>query len=132
MKMMVPDGQPLAGMVHHKVHDTKWTEVPMLPHLDPYLRALHRPSTAATLNLAAVAAQGARLFAPYDKEVAQRLLAAGQKAWLAAAANPVLFAPGSDGLQGAATMATTTFPMKPIGPRPSYTLAREKPVISPR
>ncbi|WP_426235155.1 glycoside hydrolase family 9 protein [Pararhizobium sp. DWP1-1-3] len=100
MKMMVPDGQPLAGMVHHKVHDTKWTGVPMLPHLDPELRALHRPSTAATLNLAAVAAQGARLFAPYDREFAQRLLAAGQKAWLAAAANPVLFAPDSDGLQG--------------------------------
>ncbi|WP_455270739.1 glycoside hydrolase family 9 protein [Rhizobium herbae] len=100
MKMIVPDGQPLAGMVHHKVHDTKWTEVPMLPHLDPELRALHRPSTAATLNLAAAAAQGARLFAPYDKDFAQRLLAAGQKAWLAAAANPVLFAPGSDGLQG--------------------------------
>ncbi|WP_428425657.1 glycoside hydrolase family 9 protein [Pararhizobium sp.] len=100
MKMMVPDGQPLAGMVHHKVHDIKWTGVPMLPHLDPQLRALHRPSTAATLNLAAVAAQGARLFAPYDREFAQRLLAAGQKAWLAAAANPVLFAPGSDGLQG--------------------------------
>lgn len=100
MKMMVPDGQPLAGMVHHKVHDTKWTEVPMLPHLDPYLRALHRPSTAATLNLAAVAAQGARLFAPYDRDFAQRLLAAGRKAWLAAAAHPLLFAPGSDGLQG--------------------------------
>ncbi|MCW0001635.1 glycoside hydrolase family 9 protein [Pararhizobium sp. YC-54] len=100
MKMMVPDGQLLAGMVHHKVHDTKWTEVPMLPHLDPYLRALHRPSTAATLNLAAVAAQGARLFAPYDRDFAQRLLAAGQKAWLSAATNPVLFAPGSDGLQG--------------------------------
>ncbi|MDW5312797.1 glycoside hydrolase family 9 protein [Rhizobium sp. PL01] len=100
MKMMVPDGQPLAGMAHHKVHDTKWTEIPMLPHLDPQLRALHRPSTAATLNLAAVAAQGARLFAPYDKEFAQRLLAAGQKAWLAAAAHPALFAPTSDGLQG--------------------------------
>lgn len=100
MKMMVPDGQPLAGMVHHKVHDTKWTEVPMPPHLDPELRALHRPSTAATLNLAATAAQGARLFAPYDAVFSKQLLAAAQKAWLAAAANPVLYAPDSDGHQG--------------------------------
>ncbi|CAN7303789.1 glycoside hydrolase family 9 protein [Pararhizobium sp. LjRoot235] len=100
MKMMVPDGQPLAGMVHHKVHDTRWTDVPMLPHLDPEERALHRPSTAATLNLAAVAAQGARLFAPYDTAFSEKLLAAASKAWLAAAANPVLYAPRSDGLQG--------------------------------
>ena len=25
LKMQVPDGQPLAGMVHHKVHDVEWT-----------------------------------------------------------------------------------------------------------
>ncbi|MEK1926803.1 MAG: glycoside hydrolase family 9 protein [Rhizobium giardinii] len=100
MKMTVPDGHPLAGMAHHKVHDTKWTGVPMLPHLDPEERALHRPSTAATLDLAAAAAQGARLFAPYDAAFAEKLLAAAKKAWLAAAANPVLYAPRSDGLQG--------------------------------
>jgi endoglucanase len=107
MKMMVPDGQPLAGMVHHKVHDTKWTNVPMLPHLDPELRALHRPSTAATLNLAAAAAQGARLFAPYDEAFSETLLAAAKKAWLAAASNPVLFAPDSDGLQGGGDYSDT-------------------------
>ncbi|WP_425348847.1 glycoside hydrolase family 9 protein [Pararhizobium antarcticum] len=100
MRMMVPDGQPLAGMVHHKIHDTEWTGLPMLPHLDPKLRVLHRPSTAATLNLAAAAAQGARLFASYDAAFAQRLLEAAKKAWLAAAANPVLYAPQSDGGQG--------------------------------
>ncbi|WEZ82888.1 glycoside hydrolase family 9 protein [Rhizobium sp. 32-5/1] len=100
MKMMVPDGQPLAGMVHHKMHDAEWTGVPMLPHLDPKLRVLHRPSTAATLNLAAAAAQGARLFSSYDAAFADHLLAASKKAWLAAAANQVLYAPQSDGLQG--------------------------------
>ncbi|MCV9961367.1 glycoside hydrolase family 9 protein [Pararhizobium sp. BT-229] len=100
MKMMVPDGQPLAGMVHHKVHDTKWTGVPMLPHLDPELRALHRPSTAATLNLVAAAAQGARLFAPYDEAFSKKLLAAAEKAWRAATLHPALYAPNSDGLQG--------------------------------
>nr|WP_275784042.1 glycoside hydrolase family 9 protein [Rhizobium gei] len=100
MKMTVPDGEPLAGMVHHKVHDTQWTGLPMLPHLDPELRALHRPSTAATLNLAAAAAQGARLFAPYDPEFSARLLNAGKNAWRAAATSPVLYAPSSDGRQG--------------------------------
>ncbi|OLP59427.1 endoglucanase [Xaviernesmea oryzae] len=100
LKMMVPDGAPLAGMVHHKVHDTKWTQVPMLPAADPMERALHRPSTAATLAFAAVAAQGARLFAPYDEGFAKRLSAAAVKAWKAAGDNPVLYAPTSDGQQG--------------------------------
>ncbi|OLP57237.1 endoglucanase [Rhizobium rhizosphaerae] len=100
LKMMVPDGQPLAGMVHHKVHDTRWTAVPMLPAADPMERALHRPSTAATLAVAAAAAQGARLFGAYDAAFAARLSQAAQKAWKAAGANPVLYAPVSDGQQG--------------------------------
>ncbi|MDQ0321283.1 endoglucanase [Pararhizobium capsulatum DSM 1112] len=100
LKMIVPDGQPLAGMVHHKVHDTAWTVLPLLPHMDAQERALHRPSTAATLDFAATAAQGARLFAAYDDDFSQKLLTAAKKAWLAAAANPVLYAPTSDGLQG--------------------------------
>ncbi|NRQ15712.1 glycoside hydrolase family 9 protein [Ensifer sesbaniae] len=100
LRMMVPDGQPLAGMVHHKVHDIAWTAVPMLPGDDPQPRALHRPSTAATLDVAAVAAQGARLFAGPDPTFSARLLAAARKAWVAANANPTLFAPRSDGLAG--------------------------------
>ena len=42
---------------------------------DPQPRELHPPSTAATLNLAAAAAQCARLFAPYDAAFAARCLA---------------------------------------------------------
>ncbi|MGH9119843.1 MAG: glycoside hydrolase family 9 protein [Acidimicrobiales bacterium] len=45
------------------------------------MRELHRPSTGATLNLAAVAAQGARLYRDYDPSFADRLLAAGRVAW---------------------------------------------------
>lgn len=100
LRMMVPDGEPLAGMVHHKVHDIAWTAVPMLPSDDPQPRALYRPSTAATLDIAAVAAQGARLFADQDPTFSERLLAAARKAWVAANANPALFAPTSDGLAG--------------------------------
>ncbi|CAN7535138.1 glycoside hydrolase family 9 protein [Rhizobium sp. LjRoot30] len=100
LKMVVPEGDPLAGMAYHKVHDVQWTGLPLLPHLDPQPRALHRPSTAATLNLAAVAAQGARLFRPYDAAFADRLLVAAREAYEAARRHPDLFAPVSDGRQG--------------------------------
>lgn len=100
LRMMVPDGEPLAGMVHHKIHDTAWTAAPMLPGDDPQPRALYRPSTAATLDVAAVAAQGARLFAEHNPTFSARLLSAARKAWVAANANPALLAPKSDGFGG--------------------------------
>ncbi|MDQ0425840.1 glycoside hydrolase family 9 protein [Cellulomonas iranensis] len=93
MRMQVPAGQPLAGMVHHKVHDVDWTGLPLLPADDPQPRRLHRPSTAATLNFAAVAAQGARLWEQYDPEFAADLLAAGRVAYDAAVAHPDLLQP---------------------------------------
>ncbi|MCX8281922.1 glycoside hydrolase family 9 protein [Phyllobacterium sp. 0TCS1.6C] len=93
LKMVVPDGEPLAGMVHHKVHDTQWTGPPMLPHLDPKARALYAPSTAATLNLAAAAAQGARLFQRHDPAFAAILRKAAEKAWAAARRHPAIYAP---------------------------------------
>lgn len=96
LKMQVPAGQPLAGMVHHKVHDESWTGPPMYPHVDPKPRSLHRPSTAATLNLAAAAAQGARVLRPYDAAFADRLTAAAERAYTAALANPTLYAPTAD------------------------------------
>ena len=58
---------------------------------------LYRPSTAATLNLAAAAAQGARLFVAYDRPFAERLLAAARTAYAAAKATPALYAPAADG-----------------------------------
>jgi endoglucanase len=100
LAMQVPDGQPLAGMVHHKVHDNEWTWLPQMPHTDPKVRWLHRPSTAATLNLAAAAAQAARLYAPYDRAFAGRLLRASQRAWVAAREHRPLYAPLADGYKG--------------------------------
>ncbi|MGI5245781.1 glycoside hydrolase family 9 protein [Dactylosporangium sp. CA-139066] len=102
LRMQVPAGQPLAGMVHHKVHDQNWTGLPLDPAADPQPRELHPPSTAATLNLAATAAQGARLFAPYDKAFANKLLAAARTAYSAALAHPAVYAPASDGNGGGA------------------------------
>ena len=93
LSMQVPADQTLGGMAFHKIQDVTWTGVPLDPAADPKARRLHRPSTAATLNLAAAAAQGARLFAQFDPTFAAKLLAASQAAWDAAVAHPDLFAP---------------------------------------
>jgi endoglucanase len=90
--MQVPEGQPLAGMAHHKVHDAAWTALPLRPDQDQQPRYLYPPSTAATLNLAAVAAQAARVFKPIEPAFAQTCLKAAQRAYRAALAHPDLFA----------------------------------------
>lgn len=100
LKMQVSDGRAYAGMAHHKVHGAKWSTFPLMPGDDNVTRVLHRPSTAATLNLAASAAMGARLFAPYDVEYAKKLLNAAQKAYVAARKVPDLIAPKTDGSHG--------------------------------
>ncbi|MFE0451222.1 glycoside hydrolase family 9 protein [Streptomyces sp. NPDC058914] len=102
LKMQVPDGRPLAGMAHHKVHDQQWTGLPLLPSDDPQKRELHPPTTAATLNLAATAAQAARLYKPYDKAFAARALTAARKAWTAALAHPDVLADPNDATGGGA------------------------------
>ncbi|MBN9374519.1 MAG: glycoside hydrolase family 9 protein [Cellulomonas sp.] len=96
VRMQVAPGLRLAGMVHHKLHDERWTPLPTLPALDPQRRFVHRPSTAATLNLAAVAAQVARLMAVADPEYAARMLEVARTAYRAARANPVLLAPDTN------------------------------------
>ncbi|GAA1173468.1 endoglucanase [Kitasatospora gansuensis] len=102
LKMQVPEGHPLAGMAHHKIHDEKWTGLPLLPSDDPQKRELHPPSTAATLNLAATAAQAARLYRPYDPAFAAKALQAARTAWTAALAHPDLYASANDGTGGGA------------------------------
>ncbi|HYN92982.1 MAG TPA: glycoside hydrolase family 9 protein [Pilimelia sp.] len=102
LSMQVPAGQTLAGMAHHKIHDANWTGLPLLPHLDPQQRELHPPSTAATLNLAATAAQSARVFKKYDRAFAARNLAAARTAWAAAKANPERYADPADANGGGA------------------------------
>ncbi|WP_055535611.1 glycoside hydrolase family 9 protein [Streptomyces graminilatus] len=102
LKMQVPAGQPLAGMAHHKIHDEKWTGLPLLPSDDPQKRELHPPTTEATLNLAATAAQAARLYRPYDRAFAARALTAARKAWTAALAHPAVHADPNDATGGGA------------------------------
>lgn len=96
LKMQVPAGNPRAGMVHHKMHDESWTALGLAPHSDPMKRYLKPPSTAATLNLAATAAQAARIWKTIDPAFAQKCLTAAETAWTAAQANPAVYAPGND------------------------------------
>lgn len=80
------------GLVHHKVHDERWTALPTPPHLDQETRYLSYPSTAATLNLAAVAAQCSRVFSGVDEDYAGRCLAAAEAAYAAAKRYPDILA----------------------------------------
>jgi endoglucanase len=112
LKMQVPDGTRLAvpvgvkraapglkfaeidasGMAHHKVADEKWTGLPLAPHEDTERRQLFPPSTSATLNLAATAAQCARLWRDIDDAFAGRCLSSAERAWQAARRNPEVYA----------------------------------------
>ncbi|KAK3674353.1 hypothetical protein LTR78_005822 [Recurvomyces mirabilis] len=106
MKMQVPyNSTPqlfngsyidMSGLAHHKMHDNQWTPLPTDPSQDPKRRELHRPSTAAALNLAAAAAMAARLFKPFDAAFARKALNAAQTAYAAALKHPAILAPGTD------------------------------------
>lgn len=86
----------MSGMAHHKMHDNQWTPLPTNPSQDPKRRELHRPSTAATLNLAAVGAMAARSFAKVDGAFSQQCLQAATTAYAAAMKNPAILAPSTD------------------------------------
>ncbi|HEX6259302.1 MAG TPA: glycoside hydrolase family 9 protein, partial [Woeseiaceae bacterium] len=79
------------GMAHHKIGDENWTAVPTPPHLDDQRRVLYPVSTAATLNLAATAAQCARIWREIDPAFADRCLAAAELAYAAAERNPNIY-----------------------------------------
>lgn len=92
LKMQIEPGSEKAGLVYHKVHDNYWTPLGQAPQQLSSTRYLHPPSTAATLNLAAVAAQAARIWREIDPEFAERCRVAAVRAWNAANRYPKLFA----------------------------------------
>ncbi|MBB5715131.1 endoglucanase [Sphingomonas aerophila] len=110
LSMQIPDGarlkvpvDPMAakpvfqeidagGLAHTKVADEHWTALPTAPAEDKEPRWLYPPSTAATLNLAAVAAQAARVYRASDPAFADTALKAAQRAWAAAERHPKLVA----------------------------------------
>ena len=80
-----------SGMAHHKVGDAHWTKLPTPPQSDPEPRLLYPPSTAATLNLAATAAQCARIWRTIDPVYSARCLDAARRAFDAAVRNPAVY-----------------------------------------
>jgi endoglucanase len=87
LSMQVPQGESLEGMAHHKVHSDEWDAIPVTPAAaNPHL--LHRPSTAATLNLAATAAQCARIFSTSNPGLADDCLQTAETAYAAAQQTP--------------------------------------------
>lgn len=101
LKMMVADGQ-YKGMAYHKAHDEKWTALGIAPADDEMKRIVKPPTTAATLNLAACAAQSARLWKGIDDDFADKCLDAAKKAYEAAKKNPKMFAPLDEAIGGGA------------------------------
>src|SRR5262249_61764363 len=63
------------------------------PREDPGPRFLHPVSTSSTLDLAANAAQAARIWHGIDKAFAEKCLKAAERAWVAAKANPAAYSP---------------------------------------
>ena len=83
-----------SGMAHHKLADERWTSLPLAPHEDRETRFLYPPATGATLNLAATAAQCARVWRETDPAFSARCLAAAERAYAAARRNPEVLAVG--------------------------------------
>ena len=83
-----------SGMAHHKMASIRWTALPTAPHLDPEPRVVYPPTTGATLNLAANAAQCARIWRDIDPAFSARCLSAAERAWAAAQRNPEVYAVG--------------------------------------
>ena len=102
LKMIVPEGHEYAGMVHHKIHDDKWTALAVAPADDTKERILKPPTTAATLNLAAVMAQAYRLWKDIDPSFADKCLEASKNAYTAAKAHPDMYAPFDEAIGGGA------------------------------
>ena len=93
--MLVQDGD-YKDMAYHKVHDDKWTGLGLDPKDDKQKRYLMPPSTAATLNLAACAAQSARLWKPYDEAFSEKCLDVAKRCYEAAKKHPNEYAPNKE------------------------------------
>jgi len=76
--------EDVSGMVFHSVYDEKWTNIPTAPARNTERRLLSYPTSAATFNFAAVAAQCSRIFKSVDPDYAQKCLDKAKTAWNAA------------------------------------------------
>lgn len=101
LKMIVQDGE-YENMAYHKVHDIKWTALGLAPADDKEERIIKPPTTAATLNLAAVCAQASRLWKEYDPVFAEKCLDAAEDAYEAAEEHSNVYAPLDQSIGGGA------------------------------
>lgn len=82
--VLTPAMTDISGLVHHKAADNVWGAIPQRPHEDHSDRALYPPSITATLNLAAVGAQCARIYRDIDPSYTDQCLTAARRAYAAA------------------------------------------------
>ncbi|MCQ2433731.1 MAG: glycoside hydrolase family 9 protein [Oscillospiraceae bacterium] len=94
------------NMVYHKLHDHKWTGLATKAwdYEDEWgtKRIVKPPSVCATLNVAACAAQAARLWKGIDDSFADECLENAKLTYEAAKANPKLYAPLDQAIGGGA------------------------------
>ncbi|MCO1653934.1 glycoside hydrolase family 9 protein [Pseudonocardia sp. S2-4] len=121
LRMQVPAGDPLAGTAFHRVHGTTWSPRPGRPEDDPTERVLHRPSTTATLHLAAVAARGARAFAWRTRTTRPGCWPRPAPRTPPRTATPTCSPRTTAARSAAAPTPTTTPQTTSTGPRPSCT-----------
>lgn len=100
-KMMVQSGD-YEGMVYHKVHDEKWTALALAPADDKEKRIIKPPTTAATLNVSACAAQASRLWKGIDDDFSAKCLEMAKKTYEAAKKHPEMYAPLDEAIGGGA------------------------------
>ena len=100
-KMIVSSGD-YEGMVYHKAHDETWTGLGIAPADDTKKRIIKPPTTAAALNLAACAAQAARLWKGIDDSFANECLENARKCYAAAKKHPDMYAPLDESVGGGA------------------------------
>ena len=100
LKLQVPKGNAFEGTVHNKAYSGNWCAYATRPDEDNQPRYLQPPTTVATLNLAAIAAQGSRLWKQYDEAFSNTCLSAAEAAWDAAVKYPNLYTPPPPDLGG--------------------------------
>jgi len=100
LKLQHPEESPRAGMIFHKLHGEVAIAPGTMPHQDRSARSVRGPTTAATLQFAAVAAQAARIWKKHDPAFAKRCLDAARRAYEAARVNAVVAAPVADAAGG--------------------------------
>lgn len=102
MFSMIVESGDYKNMAYHKAHDEKWTALGIAPADDEMKRIVKPPTTAATLNLAACAAQAARLWKGIDDSFADKCLDAAKDCYEAAKKHPDMYAPLNESIGGGA------------------------------